>query len=230
VVVGQIVRAHGISGEVAVEIRTDQPAERFAAGSVLGTEPAGGPLTVVSSRWHAGRLLVRFAESADRTRAESLRGVWLSVDASEVASASEEDAFPDHELIGLAVRTTTGEHVGAVTDVLHLGNDLRRGMDLRPGERPRHGQDLLVIEPAAGSGRTGDILVPFVAAIVVDVDLPGRALTIDPPPGLLELATGAAPSARHGRGETRGARGHDGPGTGEAGGGHPGGPAPGRAP
>ena len=77
-----MVRPHGIRGEVSVEVRTDDPGQRFAVGSVLGTDPPdAGPLTVASTRWHSGRLLVTFAGMANRTGAEPLRGVWLTVDA-----------------------------------------------------------------------------------------------------------------------------------------------------
>ena len=167
-----MVRPHGIRGEVAVEVRTDDPGRRFAAGSVLDTDPpAAGPLTVVSTRWHSGRLLVSFAGIADRTMAEPLRGVWLTVNAEQVTAPEDPDEFHDNQLVGLAVVTTTGEQVGVVTDVRH------------------HGQDLLVIEPAAGSHRRGQVLVPFVAAIAVDVDVAGGRMVIDPPPGLLDLGS-----------------------------------------
>jgi len=69
-------------------------------------------------------------------------------------------------LVGLAVVTTSGEPVGVVTDVRH------------------HGQDLLVIQPA-GPRRDG-LLVPFVAAIVPEIDVKAGRLVIDPPPGLLD--------------------------------------------
>ena len=168
-----MLRPHGIRGEVSVELRTDDPGRRFAVGSVLGTEPAAaGPLTVSASRWHSGRLLVSFAGITDRTQAESLRGVWLTVDAAQVSASEDPDEFHDHQLVGLAVVTAAGEPVGVVTDVRH------------------HGQDLLVIEPAAGSPSQGEILVPFVASIAVDVDVAGGRMVIDPPAGLLDLATG----------------------------------------
>ena len=165
-----MIRPHGIRGEVAVEVRTDDPGQRFAAGSVLGTDPpAAGPLTVESSRWHSGRLLVSFAGIADRTRAEPLRGVWLTVDAAQVSDPEDPDEFHDHQLVGLTVVTKAGEQVGVVTDVRH------------------HGQDLLVIEPAAGSQRQGQVLVPFVAEIAVNVDVADGRIVIDPPAGLLDL-------------------------------------------
>jgi 16S rRNA processing protein RimM len=186
-VVGRIIRPHGIRGEVAVEVRTDTPAERFAVGSALGTDPpAAGPLTVASARWHTGRLLVRFAGIADRTEAESLRGVLLTVDATEILLPEDEDEFHDHQLIGLAVQTVAGEPVGTVSNVLH------------------HGQDLLVVEPAAGGQGRAEVLVPFVAAIAVEVDLAAGTLVIDPPPGLLDLASGEpGGTAASGRGRAR---------------------------
>ena len=174
-VVGRILRPHGLRGELSVEVRTDDPDQRFAAGSVLGTDPAdAGPLTVEASRWHSGRLLVSFAGIADRTDAESLRGAWLTIDAADVPVPEDPDEFRDHQLTGLTVVTVTGELVGTVTDVLH------------------HGQPLLALTAAAGTSRRGEVLVPFVAAIAVEVDLAGRRLVIDPPPGLLDLGQGGS--------------------------------------
>lgn len=173
--VGRVVRPHGIHGEVTVEVSTDDPGERFAPGQVLATDPPGaGPLTVGSVRWHTGRLLVSFTGIGDRDQAERLRGVWLTVDSADLPAPEDPDEFRDADLIGLRVRTTAGEPVGTVADVQHPG------------------QDLLVIEPDGGGG---EVLVPFVAAIAVEVDLAGGQLVIDPPPGLLELR---APSSRRG--------------------------------
>lgn len=171
--VGRIIRPHGIRGEVAVDVRTDDPEERFAGGRVLGTDPPeAGPLTVESARWHSGRLLVTFTGVADRNQADLLRGIWLTVDSADVPRPAEPDEYADHELIGLHVLTAGGQPVGTVTDVRH------------------HGQDLLVIEPAGEPA--GELLVPFVAAIAVEVDVAAGRLVIDPPPGLLDLRAGPA--------------------------------------
>ena len=167
-VVGRITRPHGVRGELAVEVRTDDPELRLAAGAVLATDPAAaGPLTIARTRWHPGGLLVEFEGFADRTEAEQLRGVLLLVDSAELEDLPDPDEFRDHQLIGLAVRTLAGEHVGNVADVLH------------------YGQDLLVV---TGSGeRAGaEILIPFVSAIVPEVDLAAGELRIDPPRGLLD--------------------------------------------
>ena len=174
-VVGRILRPHGLRGELSVEVRTDDPAERFAAGSVLATDPPeAGPLTVTASRWHSGRLLVSFAEAGDRADAEALRGIWLTIDAADVPLPQDPDEFHDHQLTGLTVVTVSGELVGTVTDVLHAG------------------QDLLAVTPAPGTSRQAEVLVPFVAAIAVEVDLAGGRLVIDPPPGLLDLGQAGA--------------------------------------
>ena len=174
VVVGRIGRAHGVKGEVSVEVRTDEPARRFADGSVLGTRtPQGsapsGPdrpasLTVQRTRWHQDRLLVTFAELADRTAAEAVRGLALvrDVDLAEVPEDPEE--FYDHQLVGLAVVTTDGVPVGEVTDVVHGGS-----------------QDLLTLRTSDGR----EVLVPFVSALVPVVDVPDGRLEVVDRPGLL---------------------------------------------
>jgi 16S rRNA processing protein RimM len=167
-VVGRITRPHGVQGELAVEVRTDDPELRLAAGAVLATEPAAaGPLTVAATRWHSGRLLVRFADVHDRTTAESLRGTLLLVDSADLEDLPDPDSYRDHQLVGLTVVDPDGAAVGSVTDVLH------------------HGQDLLVV---AGSGsRAGtEILIPFVAAIVTEVDLEAGLVRVHPPAGLLD--------------------------------------------
>jgi 16S rRNA processing protein RimM len=167
-VVGRVGRAHGVRGEVSVQVRTDEPDRRFAPGTVLATDrPAVGSLTVASVRWHLGRLLIRFDGFDDRTQAGELAGAFLMVDSAEVGAPDDPDEFNDHDLIGLTAVTVAGEPVGTVSDVLH------------------HGQDLLVIRPAGGDAG-GETLVPFVRAIVPEVDLAGGKLVLDPPPGLLD--------------------------------------------
>ena len=172
VIVGRIGRPHGIRGEVVIGVRTDEPDLRFAVGATLGfgatpddDPPGGATLRVAAKRWHSGQLLVAFAGVTDRTAAGELTGSWLSIDASQLSATGDPDEFRDHELIGLSVRTCAGEAVGVVTDVLH------------------YGQDVLVIRrPDDG----GEHLVPFVKAIVPEVDVAAGTIIIDPPPGLLD--------------------------------------------
>ncbi|WP_067799350.1 ribosome maturation factor RimM [Actinomadura formosensis] len=163
-VVGRIGRPHGVRGEVTIDVRTDDPDRRFAAGTRIATDPAAaGPLTIERIRHHSGRLLLRFAGIGDRDAADALRGTWLVVDPGDIPPSTDPDDFHDQELIGLAVVTADGADVGEVADILH------------------HGQDLLVVRAPGG-----EKLVPFVAALVPEVDVPGGRLVIDPPPGLLD--------------------------------------------
>jgi 16S rRNA processing protein RimM len=173
VIVGRVGRPHGIRGDLVIGVRTDEPDLRFTVGAVLDAstepEPRGDrhTLTVARARWHSGQLLVAFDGVADRTAAGELTGTWLSVDSAQLPRTGDPDEFRDHELIGLCVRTPDGEQVGVVTDVLH------------------HGQDLLVIKRTDGGDE--ECLVPFVRAIVPEVDVDAGLLVIDPPPGLLDL-------------------------------------------
>jgi 16S rRNA processing protein RimM len=171
VTVGRIGRPHGVRGDVVVGVRTDEPELRFARGSRLDTDPvAVGPLTVAGFRWHSGELLVRFAEVGDRTAAAELGGTWLLVDSAALGALDDPDEFRDGDLVGLTVRTVDGAVVGTVADVLH------------------HGQDVLAVDPVGAAGAAGaQILVPFVKAIVPEVDVAGGFLVIDPPEGLLNL-------------------------------------------
>jgi len=168
VTVGRIGRPHGIGGAVVVGVRTDEPELRFAVGSRLDTDRADvGTLTVAAVRWQSGALIVRFDGVRDRDAAAELTGTWLSVDSGTLAAPEDPDEFRDHDLVGLSVQTADGTVVGVVEDVLH------------------YGQDVLAIRPAGGSGAPAEILVPFVKAIVTDVDVAAGLLVIDPPPGLL---------------------------------------------
>lgn len=165
-VVGRIARAHGVTGELSVEVRTDDPDERFAVGSVLtGRLPRGGGsrrFTVESVREHSGRLLIRFAGVSDRDAADALRGTLFMVDTTDLPPIEDPDEFYDHQLEGLAVRTLDGTAVGTVSEVLHTP-----------------GGELLSVR---GSERR-EILVPFVSAIVTSISLADKVIEIDPRKG-----------------------------------------------
>jgi 16S rRNA processing protein RimM len=166
VVVGRIGRPHGVRGEVTVEVRTDDPDLRFVPGAVLQTEPADrGPLTVAGRRWHREVLLLAVEGVESREAAERLRNTELLVSLDALPPLDDPDDFYDHQLVGLTARLAGGELLGRVTAVEH------------------EGADRLVIERADG----GEVLVPFVAAIVPSVDLAAGEVVVDPPDGLLEL-------------------------------------------
>jgi 16S rRNA processing protein RimM len=177
VVVGRVGRPQGIKGEVTVEVRTDSPDERFAPGSVLLTDT--GTVTVESARDHSGKLVVLFEGVADRNAAEALRGTLLRVDARTLPPLEDEDEYYDSQLVGLAVQERDGTTLGTVLEVLHLP----------------HG-DVLAVERPVAEPKAPDLLVPFVKAIVPVVDLAGRRVVVELPPGLLELGAGQ-PEAPH---------------------------------
>ena len=129
---------------------------------------AAGPrvdYVVASVRDHGGRLLVRLDGVTGRDAAESLRGTVFIVDSGDLPPIEDPDEFYDHQLEGLQVVTTTGTTVGSVAEVLHTA----------AGE-------LLSVRT-----EQGEVLVPFVSAIVTSVSLADQRIEIDPPEGLLEL-------------------------------------------
>lgn len=177
VVVATIGKAHGLRGETALILRTDQPEERLAPGTVYRVDAPTGPrtLTVAATRVSNGRWYARFEEVADRTAAEELRGVDLAL---EVDTEEEADADPDawypSELKGLAVRRIDdGEELGTVVDLLHYP-----------------AQDLLVVR--TGQGRR--VMLPFVEELVPEVDLDQQVVLADPPGGLFEDLPEDAPN------------------------------------
>ncbi|MBB0244113.1 ribosome maturation factor RimM [Streptomyces alkaliphilus] len=184
-VVARIGRAHGIRGEVTVEVRTDEPELRLGPGAVLTTDPPeAGPLTIEAGRVHSGRLLLRFAGVRDRSAAEALRNTLLIAEVDPEETPEDPEEFYDHQLVDLDVVTADGTPVGRVTEISHPP-----------------GQDLLVVERADG----GEVLIPFVHAIVPEVDLAAGHLVVTPPPGLLDV-TGGEPADG---GSDDGARGSD---------------------
>lgn len=181
--IGRVIKPHGVRGEVVVDATTDDPKGRFAVGTVLEGRQTGKmlSLTVKTMRPHQGRLLVTFEEIPGRTEADSLRGVRFF---AEPVIDDEDDAYYDHELIGLRVL-----NVGAVSEeeanarayegALPEPEDIGKVATVIRGPAHR----LLEISLDAG----GETTVPFVHAIVPIVDLDNEAIVITPPEGLLEL-------------------------------------------
>lgn len=175
VVIARIGKPHSLRGEVTVQLHTDEPQGRFVPGATFATQARPGTgvprsLTLRSARLHNGTWLLAFEEVPDRTGAESLRGTRLVVDNEAAVDVTEQDepgdAWYEEQLTGLAVQLVDGSRVGEVTR-----------LELAPS------QDLLVVALDGG----GTAYVPFVSAIVPEVDVDGGRIVIDPPPGLLEL-------------------------------------------
>lgn len=167
--VGRLTKAHGLKGALKVELYTDIPEVRFTPGATFTLQVpdespwSGKSLELIELRWYNEQPVAFFVGVDDRTAAESLARAILWIDEDTVAATVEENAWYDHQLVGLRV-IRDGIEVGSVVQVDHLP-----------------AQDLLVIR---ADGR--DVLVPFVAAIVPEVNLEAGTLTITPPAGLFE--------------------------------------------
>ena len=162
--IGRVIKSHGIKGELVVEPTTDEPEIRYAVGEDLHGKQGKKEhtLTVKSVRVHKGRLLIFFEEIQDRTTADTLRGTQFFAPPLE---DPDDDGFYDHELEGLRV-IHNGADIGEVTGVTH-------------------GPAQSLLELTLDGGK--EVLVPFVEEIVPDIDLEAGTCTITPPEGLLDL-------------------------------------------
>jgi len=175
-VVARIGRAHGIKGEVTVEVRTDEPELRLGPGAVLATDPAHtGPLTIETGRVHSGRLLLRFEGVRDRTAAEALRNTLLIAEVDPAELPEDPEEFYDHQLMDLDVVLADGTEIGRITEITHLPS-----------------QDLFIVERPDGS----EVMIPFVEEIVTGIDLEEQRAVIAPPPGLIDESQAVVASAR----------------------------------
>ncbi|MEO8930929.1 MAG: ribosome maturation factor RimM [Lacisediminihabitans sp.] len=167
--VGRLTKAHGLKGAIKVELYTDDPGRRFVPGAVFTLQvPTSSPwhgktLELIELKWFNSHAVAFFKNVPDRSAAETLLKaiLWIDQDLSE--SPAEEDAWFDHQLVGLAVMRD-GVKVGTISLVDHLP-----------------AQDLLHVTTDGG-----EVLVPFVKAIVPAVDIAAGTLTVTPPAGLFE--------------------------------------------
>ncbi|NNC10973.1 ribosome maturation factor RimM [Planctomonas sp. JC2975] len=164
--VGRLTKAHGLKGAIKLELFTDDPEHRFVPGAEFslqvpsGSKWHGKTLTLAELRWYNGHAVGFFEGVGDRTEAETLVKAILWVDQDD---SVEEDAWYDHQLVGLRV-LRDGVEVGTIARVDHLP-----------------AQDLLAVKTGSG-----EVLVPFVSAIVPEVDVKAGTVTVTPPTGLFE--------------------------------------------
>jgi len=167
--VGRLTKAHGLKGAIKVELYTDDPEGRFTPGAIFSLQvPTGTPwhgktLELIELKWYNLQPVAFFKGILDRTAAEGLIKAILWVDQDMDELPAEEDAWFDHQLIGLRV-IRDGAQVGTVKAIDHFP-----------------AQDLITV-----TTETGDVLVPFVKAIVASVDVKAGTLTVTPPVGLFE--------------------------------------------
>ncbi len=167
--VGRLLKAHGLKGAIKVEMYTDDPAARFVPGSVYTlqvpdeSEWFGKSLTLIELKWYNDSPVAFFEGVTDRNASESLVKAILWVDEDVDSRPVEEDAWYDHQLIGLTVRRD-GVAVGTIARVDHMP-----------------AQDLLIVDTA-----NGEVMIPFVKAIVSNVDIAAGTMDVTPPIGLFE--------------------------------------------
>ena len=161
-VVGRIGRAHGVQGEATVEVRTDQPDQRFAVGATISTED-GRNLIITGSRWHNKILLLSFAGITDRDQVEQLRDQLVS---TEVNTEDQEPGeYHFQQLIGCQVKLEDSKDIGVVREIIQLP-----------------GQDLLGIDTP-----NGEVLIPMVKQIIIAIDINAKLIVVNPPEGLLDV-------------------------------------------
>lgn len=165
--VGKIVGPHGLTGEVKVEIHTDNQ-HRFDVGNELLIGSELWLAVIASSRPHRGMQLVRFAEVVDRVGAEELRGEWLYIP-DEAAMELDDQTFWVHQIVGLRVLTSEGKELGKVSEVLFTGAN-----------------DVYVVKTPETINQGRDLLIPALESVVESVDLAEGILQVTLPPGILE--------------------------------------------
>ena len=170
--VGRLLKAHGLKGAIKLELYTDSPNERFVPGAVLDlqvpeTSPwFGKTVTVTELRWYNTSPVIFLEGIDDRNKAEELIKAILLVNADSKDLPAEEDAWYDHQLTGLNV-VRDGVVIGQVIRVEHLP-----------------AQDRLVVK-----FEDREVFVPFVKAIVPEVNITAGTVTVTPPNGLFEELT-----------------------------------------
>jgi 16S rRNA processing protein RimM len=161
IISGKVIQPHGLGGWVKVAVTSENP-RRFQEGGTLILEGSLRRLRVERSRPVHGCLLVKFEGVEDRDQALALKGRELWVTEDEVGPPPP-GSFWEHQLLGLEVRTRAGRRLGAVSDILVTGSN-----------------DVLVVKGE------GEVLIPLLREVVVEVNLEDGVMTVEPLPGLLD--------------------------------------------
>jgi 16S rRNA processing protein RimM len=159
IVIGQIVGAHGLKGELKVRLETDFP-NRFKAGRAV---TVGDSLyTVRRARVTDAGAIVLLSDVDDRDAADALRGQWIAVPEDDLPPLPKGE-FYHHQLIGLSAITPAGEPLGPLTDILTT-----------------RANDVYVVKTA-----NGDMYVPAIEDVVLSIDVENGAIVIAPLEGML---------------------------------------------
>ena len=154
-IVGRVLRPHGVRGEVRVEIHTDFP-ERFALYETLYLGDQFESYDLQGHRFHQGKVLLKFRGVDDRNVAETLRGQWVWISVQDAAPLEEGEIYL-HQMLHLQVVTVEGERLGTVSEIIETGAN-----------------PVYVVR-----GRSGEILIPDTQEVIVDVDLERQVATVN---------------------------------------------------
>lgn len=163
--VGKIVNTHALQGEVKVISNSDFKEERFKKGSQLYIDFNGDHIEVVvaTHREHKGADLLKFKHLNSINDVEKYRGCDLLV-ATDHLDELDENEFYYFEIIGCTVKTTSGEEIGEITEILETGaNDV--WVVKRPNQK--------------------DALIPYIEDVVKVVDIEAKEVIIEVLEGLL---------------------------------------------
>lgn len=162
-VIGVIRKPHGVRGEVRVTPLTDEP-DRFTwlKKAYLGHQQDAQPIEIEKARLHKDMVLVKIVGYDDRTAVDDLRGQYILIDESD-AIPLEEGEYYLHDLLGLVVSTNDGETLGELTDVIEtLANNVFQV-----------------------TGEKGEVLLPDIPDVILDIDFDAGTMTVALLPGLL---------------------------------------------
>ncbi len=164
ILIGRVARAHGNKGQVIVNPDTDFPDDRFAVGVTLLVGPAAIPRRITSARFHQGRPVISFEGIETMDDADRLAEAELKVPAATLAPLPDKTYYR-HELVGCQVQDTDGRLIGEVASV----------------EGSIEMSRLVINAPH------GEVLIPLVDEICVEVAPAERRIRIKAPDGLIEL-------------------------------------------
>lgn len=167
--VGRIVNTFGIKGEIKVIADTDFPEERFAKGEVLTIldgDTAVRKVTVEDSRLSKGTYIISFEEIKNINDVEKFKAMWLAIDKKQQQDLDDHEYYY-HEIIGLKVRTTEGNEIGTIKDILGLGSN-----------------DVWVIK--RNKPKTADALIPYIKDVVKEVNVEDGYVLIELMEGLID--------------------------------------------
>ncbi len=161
IIIGIIASPWGLEGHIQIDVETDFP-QRFDVGSTVyvGREPR----VIDSVVWHKGRAVIKLGGLDTEEDTDKLSGTFVEIHRDQLFELREGEYY-HFQLIGMNVRTTSGETIGELTDILRMS-----------------GADIYVVK-----GENGEILLPATDDVVKSVDTGNGILTIEAVEGLLEL-------------------------------------------